>query len=86
MVGFFRHFHSKIENLQPCYQNNRVWLDCEGENPADKENLGPVVYHPTRGISANYFPFLNQQGYLSPAVFVEFTQPKRKTTLVKLIY
>merc|ERR1711988_968325 len=33
--------------------NNRVWLDCEGENPADKENLGPVVYHPTRGISAN---------------------------------
>ena len=59
-------------------QNNRVWLDCEGENPADKENMGPIVYHPTRGISANYFPYLNQEGYLSPAVFVEFTKPKRK--------
>jgi len=56
--------------------NNRVWIDCVGENPADRENLGPVLYHPTRGISANYFPYLNQEGYLSPAIFVEFTKPK----------
>ena len=35
-------------------------------------------YISTRGISANYFPYLNQEGYLSPAIFVEFTKPKRK--------
>jgi len=56
--------------------NKRVWIDCQGENPADRENLGPVVYHPTNGISENYFPYLNQEGYLSPAIFVEFTDPK----------
>ena len=54
-----------------------MWIDCVGENPADQENLGPVLYHPTRGISANYFPYLNQEGYLSPAIFVEFSKPKR---------
>jgi len=56
--------------------NERVWIDCQGENPADRENLGPVIYHPTNGISKNYFPYRNQEGYLSPAIFVEFTQVK----------
>ena len=61
-----------------CLQNERVWIDCQGENPADRENLGPVIYHPTNGISKNYFPYRNQEGYLSPAIFVEFTQVKCK--------
>jgi len=56
--------------------NKRVWIDCQGENPADRENLGSLVYHPTNGISGNYFPYTNQEGYLSPAIFVEFSQPK----------
>jgi len=56
--------------------NERVWIDCQGENPADKENIGPVTYYPTNGISRNYFPYLNQEGYLSPAIFVEFTNPR----------
>jgi sodium/potassium-transporting ATPase subunit beta len=69
--------------LEECQQhegkekyNERVWIDCQGENPADRENLGPVIYHPTNGISKNYFPYRNQEGYLSPAIFVEFTQVK----------
>jgi len=56
--------------------NKRVWIDCQGENPADKENMGEIIYHPTNGISENYFPYENQEGYLSPAIFVEFTNPK----------
>lgn len=63
---------------QKYFQNNRVWIDCQGENPADRENIGPLIYHPTNGISKNYFPYENQEGYLSPAIFVEFTQPKRE--------
>ena len=43
--------------------------------------MGEIIYHPTNGISENYFPYENQEGYLSPAIFVEFTNPKRKKTL-----
>jgi len=56
--------------------NDRVWIDCQGENPADKENIGPLTYYPTNGISRNYFPYLNQEGYRSPAIFVEFADPR----------
>lgn len=45
------------------------------QNPADKENIGPVNYYPTQGIENKYFPFTNQPGYLSPFVFVHFMKP-----------
>ena len=38
----------------------RVWLECHGENPGDRENLGPINYHPGTGFSANFYPYLNQ--------------------------
>jgi len=57
--------------------NNRVWLECKGENPADKENIGPITYWPTNGVSANYYPYTNQKGYLSPVVFVQLDNPER---------
>jgi len=57
--------------------NDRVWLDCYGINPADKENLGEVSYFPDRGFSQNYFPYLNQKGYLSPAVFLQLKNPTK---------
>jgi len=56
--------------------NNRVWFECVGENPADKENLGPITYFPTNGVSANYYPYTNQKGYLSPIVFIQLDKPK----------
>lgn len=58
-----------------------MWVDCHGENPADKENMGPLVYHPDQGLSKNYYPYTNQEGYVSPAVFVEFGNPKSKINL-----
>lgn len=54
-----------------------VWVTCEGENPADKENIGPLRYIPQRGFASQYFPFKNQDGYLAPLVAVHFEQPKR---------
>lgn len=57
--------------------NKRVWIECHGENPADVENLGPVLYYPDQGFSANYFPYENQNGYLSPVVFVQLTNPRK---------
>lgn len=58
-----------------------VWVTCDGENPADVENMGVVYYYPTKGFTGEYFPFLNQDGYLSPIVAVHFLAPTRKSVL-----
>jgi len=55
--------------------NNRVWLECHGENPADIENLGPINYYPYNGFSNNFFPFQNEDRYLSPIVFAQLEKP-----------
>jgi len=52
-----------------------AWLTCEGENPADKENIGQVLYHPRPGFPAYYYPFVNTPSYLSPIVMVQFVKP-----------
>jgi len=57
--------------------NKRVWLECKGENPADVENAGSIKYYPDQGFSANYFPYKNQPGYLSPAVFIQLENPTK---------
>lgn len=56
---------------------NTVWLDCEGENPGDVENIGPITYYPRRDFPGYYFPSQNVKGYLSPLVAVQFNNPKR---------
>lgn len=55
--------------------NQLIYVTCEGENAADKENIGPISYYPQQGIEFKYFPFTNQPGYLSPFVFVHFSKP-----------
>jgi len=68
-------FKTNIENGKP-ELNKRVWLECDGENPADVENIGPISYYPTNGVSENFYPYLNQKGYLSPVVFARLDNPK----------
>ncbi|KAH1004834.1 hypothetical protein HUJ05_005604 [Dendroctonus ponderosae] len=58
-------------------QHQVVWVSCEGENVADKEHIGPVRYIPQKGFPSQYFPYTNQEGYLSPLVAVHFEKPKR---------
>lgn len=55
-----------------------VWVSCEGENPADVENIGSIQYIPRRGFPSYYFPYLNTEGYLPPLVAVYFENPRRK--------
>uniref|UniRef100_A0ABD2XP98 Sodium/potassium-transporting ATPase subunit beta-2 n=1 Tax=Trichogramma kaykai TaxID=54128 RepID=A0ABD2XP98_9HYME len=61
---------------QKVHQRDTVWVSCEGENPADVENIGPIQYIPRRGFPGFYFPFTNSPGYLSPLVAVFFEKPK----------
>ncbi|XP_048745735.1 probable sodium/potassium-transporting ATPase subunit beta-3 [Ostrea edulis] len=52
-----------------------VTIKCEGENPSDRDNIGPIEYYPQGGFHFKYFPFRNQQAYRSPLVMARFTQP-----------
>ncbi|XP_067007708.1 sodium/potassium-transporting ATPase subunit beta-2 [Anabrus simplex] len=65
-----------ISSLNGTARNN-IWVSCHGENPADKENIGPLDYFPkSRGFASYYYPFTNKKGYLSPLVAVQLTNPK----------
>lgn len=53
-------------------------MSCEGENPADLENVGPIKYYPRQGFPGYYYPYENSEGYLSPLVAVHFERPVRE--------
>jgi sodium/potassium-transporting ATPase subunit beta len=59
-------------------KHEMIWITCEGENPADVENMGPINYFPNRGFYGYYFPFTNQKGYMSPMVAINFERPNSK--------
>lgn len=69
-----------IANLKANHsqQLNTVWVSCEGENPADQENIGPISYIPRRGFPGYFYPFENSEGYLSPLVAIHFVRPRSK--------
>ena len=52
-----------------------IYITCQGQNPIDKENIGPIKFYPEPGIRDYYFPFRNQDNYKSPFVFAQFTNP-----------
>lgn len=62
----------------PEIERNQVWINCRGENPHDRENIGPINYVSKRGLPAYYFPYTNVPDYLSPIVAVRFERPTRK--------
>ncbi|KAK8756540.1 sodium/potassium-transporting ATPase subunit beta-like isoform X1 [Amblyomma americanum] len=71
-------FPPKIpDSVKENYDGRYVYITCEGENVADVENMGPLLYFPANRIENYYFPFRNTPGYLSPFVFVQFLKPER---------
>lgn len=56
---------------------NTVWVSCAGENPADRENIGPVAFYPTQGFPGYYYPFMADDDYLSPLIAVQLEKPRR---------
>lgn len=59
-------------------KDGMIWFSCVGENPADSENIGQIDYYPYPGVPTYFYPYKNQEGYHSPAVFAHFSNPKRK--------
>ncbi|GFG36831.1 hypothetical protein Cfor_02941, partial [Coptotermes formosanus] len=64
-----------IRNTDP-KELNQVWLSCRGENPADRENIGPISYIPGRGFPGYYYPYTNVDGYLSPVIAIHLARPQ----------
>lgn len=57
------------------YDLNYVGVTCEGENPIDQENIGPLKYWPEeQGFLRDFYPYRNQEGYKAPLVMVKFAK------------
>ncbi|XP_050458136.1 sodium/potassium-transporting ATPase subunit beta-2-like [Cataglyphis hispanica] len=66
-----------IRNVDASWLNT-VWVSCKGDNPHDRESIGPLNYFPKgHGFPGFYYPYKNTAGYLSPVVAVQFLRPKR---------
>lgn len=58
-----------------------IWVTCDGEAPADKDNIGPVKLYPQDGFPGYYYPYRNKRDYLSPLIAIHFLNPKRHTLI-----
>ncbi|KAH8409929.1 hypothetical protein KR009_001258 [Drosophila setifemur] len=76
MPSSLKTYIGEVEKTQ-AHKLNTIWVSCEGENPADQENIGAINYLPIRGFPGYFYPYQNSEGYLSPLVAVHFQRPKR---------
>jgi len=66
-----------VPKLKSTTDKEFLEIECEGEHPADKDNIGELEYFPKKGVDLHFFPYVGQQGYLSPLVFVKMMKPAR---------
>jgi sodium/potassium-transporting ATPase subunit beta len=69
-----------IRNTDP-KEMDQIWLSCRGENPADRENIGPIKYIPGQGFPGYYYPYTNLDGYLSPLIAIHLLRPQLHTLI-----
>lgn len=55
-----------------------MWVTCDGEEPADRDSIGPLEMYPKdlAGFPGYYYPYTNENDYLSPLIAVHFKNPK----------
>ncbi|ESO02475.1 hypothetical protein HELRODRAFT_184992 [Helobdella robusta] len=68
-------FNETVPELGDRFSPDTIGVTCEGENPIDQENIGPLAYYPPKGFPKYYYPYLNQEGYRAPLVMVQFLKP-----------
>ncbi|XP_039496194.1 sodium/potassium-transporting ATPase subunit beta-1 [Drosophila santomea] len=67
----------KVINETKKEERQQVWVSCNGHLGKDKEHFQNIRYFPSQGFPSYYYPFLNQPGYLSPLVAVQFNSPPK---------
>jgi len=80
--GVSKEMQALIFDNKTANSEKKIWIDCHGENPADRDNLGPIKYYPEQGYPHYFYPFRNQKGYLSPLVFVQFEKPPKNIAMM----
>ena len=70
---------------EECPELNMVWLDCNGEDDPDKENIGSISYTPWRGFPAYFFPYWNQVTILRILSYFSLIQNTLQTKLGYLL-
>jgi len=67
--------------------DNAVFISCRGEGGVDRDNIKEIEYYSLiskkqiGGIPFRYFPYKNQDNYLSPLVFVHFKNISSNTLI-----
>lgn len=68
-------------------KKNFVYVACGGQYAFDKDNIEEIEYFSSHftneigGINFKYFPYTNQENYLSPLIFVHFKKVSPNTLL-----
>jgi len=57
-------------------ERKQIWVSCKGLHTVDEENVGSIAYYPSQGFPFYHYPYLNQPGYLSPFIAVQFEKLK----------
>jgi len=61
-----------------------IGVTCNGRNDADIDLVKNVEYWPKfQGFPRNFYPFLNQEGFISPIVLVQFTVELQKLVMIE---
>ena len=68
----YRNKSEAPEEIHDVFNPNLIGVKCFGVHDADKEHIGHLKYYPEAGFPFVYYPYLNQQRYKSPLVFVQF--------------
>jgi sodium/potassium-transporting ATPase subunit beta len=69
-------------HLEDQFDPEHLTMTCDGENPADRDNLGDgTKYAPPHGFAMVSFPYLNQKGYQTPLIFARLDSLKSGVTV-----
>ncbi|KAH8402509.1 hypothetical protein KR222_001206 [Zaprionus bogoriensis] len=71
----------KTINDTDILERQKIWVSCNGHYGMDRELFTNISYYPTQGIPAYYYPYLNQDDYLSPIVAVQFNDPPQGSVM-----
>ncbi|KAI0215943.1 Sodium/potassium-transporting ATPase subunit beta [Lamellibrachia satsuma] len=72
---------SSLARSEGAFFSDSIGITCEGAYSDDKEKVGLIEMYPKNGFPAHFYPYLNQEGYVSPVVFVRFTKPTTDVTV-----
>lgn len=75
MPNDLRHLIKYQDQSSETKNKKIAWLSCEGEKPADMENMGAIQYSPLRGFRSYD---IESTGDTKPLVAIHFERPQSK--------